>query len=1056
MSWHASRKSLRLVTTGLVAALMMTAGVASASTWLAVDPNGITFGDTTAATAPTVSVEVSDLTRLSVSAHVDGLELKRFENKTGSFTELGWPMAPKCGELGEPSVPVIRELFVAPAGADVVVSYTPGRATIIDEAAAGTTLLAKPVQPSVEKIPGAMESTPFAYDEAAYAVDADLPAERVVAQELGIVRGQRLWLLEIRPVAYNPVQRTVTLWSDIAVDIDFVGGTMPLDALNPKSGLASVILNPEVLPVVAQRGSGNYLVVVAETFAADIVSFANAKAAQGYTVETYEVAPGTSNTEIKNYISSLWGGPSSPDYILLVGDTNTVPHWVGQGTGSPDTDLQYGCMDGGDDWYPDIAVGRFPARTTEHLQTMIEKTLLYESGPLLDPDYVKRAAFMASVDNYQISEGTHNYVIDTWLEPDEYACDRLYQVTYGATTQDVRDSFNDGRFYGIYSGHGGTYSWADGPPFSQDDVRNLFNDGLYAYVCSFACITGTYTVDECFIETWVREPNKGAVTAWGSSVNSYWDEDDILERVLFDAIYDEDLDKPKDVGPMYDEAKMRLLDHYGPTGTIRRYFEMYNLMGDPALGHPGQCSDAGAAQLDRAKYACEDALLARVMDCGLNLDDAEIETVTVAVDSDSETGETTVLTETNPNSATFEGEFPVSTTDGAGVLLVAEGDTITLTYIDADDGLGGTDVIVTSTAVVDCTGPTIDNITVIDLEPRSAVVTFDCDEMARGVVHYGLGCGALYDTAGGGFALSPTVVLSGLDDNTTYYFTVDAIDEAGNVTVDTDCYTFTTPEVPDFFTEEFPSGFDLQWQRLTFTPNGTVDFYDACVEPIEALPTDPAGGTTISLSDDDYQSVSVGGGPVWFYGEAYSAVYIGSNGYLTFDSGDSDYTQSLDDHFDQIRISALFDDLNPSDGGTISYTSLLDRFVVTYEEVPEFLVGGANTFQIELYFNGVITISYADVSAQDAIVGLSEGEGLSPDYYGMDLSELGDCILMGDLNCSGIVDFFDVGPFVLAVTEPATYAAQYPDCNIMAGDCNGDGAVDFFDIDMFVEIITGS
>ena len=61
----------------------------------------------------------------------------------------------------------------------------------------------------------------------------------------------------------------------------------------------------------------------------------------------------------------------------------------------------------------------------------------------------------------------------------------------------------------------------------------------------------------------------------------------------------------------------------------------------------------------------------------------------------------------------------------------------------------------------------------------------------------------------------------------------------------------------------------------------------------------------------------------------------------------------------------------------------------------------------------------------------------------------------GDLNCDGSVDFFDIQAFVLAITDPAAYEAQYPDCDILNGDCNGDGVVDFFDIDSFVELVIG-
>ncbi len=60
----------------------------------------------------------------------------------------------------------------------------------------------------------------------------------------------------------------------------------------------------------------------------------------------------------------------------------------------------------------------------------------------------------------------------------------------------------------------------------------------------------------------------------------------------------------------------------------------------------------------------------------------------------------------------------------------------------------------------------------------------------------------------------------------------------------------------------------------------------------------------------------------------------------------------------------------------------------------------------------------------------------------------------GDLDCNGYVDFDDINPFVLAISDPAAYAAAYPDCNFMNGDCNSDGLVDFDDINPFVVLLS--
>lgn len=60
---------------------------------------------------------------------------------------------------------------------------------------------------------------------------------------------------------------------------------------------------------------------------------------------------------------------------------------------------------------------------------------------------------------------------------------------------------------------------------------------------------------------------------------------------------------------------------------------------------------------------------------------------------------------------------------------------------------------------------------------------------------------------------------------------------------------------------------------------------------------------------------------------------------------------------------------------------------------------------------------------------------------------------VGDLNCDGNVNNFDIDPFVLALTDAATYTATYPDCDINNADINQDGAVNNFDIDWFVNCL---
>lgn len=62
---------------------------------------------------------------------------------------------------------------------------------------------------------------------------------------------------------------------------------------------------------------------------------------------------------------------------------------------------------------------------------------------------------------------------------------------------------------------------------------------------------------------------------------------------------------------------------------------------------------------------------------------------------------------------------------------------------------------------------------------------------------------------------------------------------------------------------------------------------------------------------------------------------------------------------------------------------------------------------------------------------------------------------LGDLNCDGSVDLLDVQPFVLAISDPAGYAASFPDCDASLADTNGDGSTDLLDVGLFVQLLTG-
>lgn len=403
------------------------------------------------------------------------------------------------------------------------------------------------------------------------------------------------------------------------------------------------------------------------------------------------------------------------------------------------------------------------------------------------------------------------------------------------------------------------------------------------------------------------------------------------------------------------------------------------------------CSNTGIAGLNRSVYPCVATAGLSVVDCQLNTSDSVIDTVTVNVSSTSNpSGVNVLLTEVSPEAANFAGSVDLTNSVG-----IAHGDTVTLTYQDADTGSGSPGTV-TATATVDCVGAVISNVATSAIGPRVATATYSTNEPAKSTLRVRTACGgavlATFTTSRG---TSHTVSITGLQPSSTYFYDITAEDDAGNASSNDNngsCFTFDTLVVPDFFTELFTTNNDLDNRTFLWSPAANVSSYTLCQSPAFTLPVDPTGGTVLALTDDSNINVTLTGGQtVKLYGVAYPNVFVASNGFLTFTVGDSTLTESYATHFNKPRVSMLFDDLNPTQAGQISYKQLPDRFTVTYLNVTEHNGANQNTFQVSMYFDGRIEVTYLAIAAVDGLAGLSGSTAQNPDFGPSDLSAYPSC-----------------------------------------------------------------
>ncbi len=201
-------------------------------------------------------------------------------------------------------------------------------------------------------------------------------------------------------------------------------------------------------------------------------------------------------------------------------------------------------------------------------------------------------------------------------------------------------------------------------------------------------------------------------------------------------------------------------------------------------------------------------------------------------------------------------------------------------------------------------------------------------------------------------------------------------------------------------------------------------------------------GVGISLSDDSSRYVAFSEGFIFpFYGRQYSSLYIGSNGYLTFGSGDSSHYYNGEHQLGQLpRIAPYWNDLNPYGRTTIYYRQHNDRFEVTWYRISNYgSSSSANTFRVSLYPTGDIVMQWGQLQSDGRYIftGISPANG-QPSTV-VDLSEHQD----SEAFAGALYEHFQ-GDFDLANQHVIFQAigAGYSVSNIICEDSDGDRLCD--------------
>lgn len=163
--------------------------------------------------------------------------------------------------------------------------------------------------------------------------------------------------------------------------------------------------------------------------------------------------------------------------------------------------------------------------------------------------------------------------------------------------------------------------------------------------------------------------------------------------------------------------------------------------------------------------------------------------------------------------------------------------------------------------------------------------------------------------------------------------------------------------------------FDLEGRTVRFMPNASGG-YDTLVGAGSPGPA----GAPVDLQAGAFKELEL---PFAFpfFGSRQNRVFIHADGHLTLGEAEDPASGWSLGRFltGPPRVAALFADLDPSRGGSVSARMSAEAAVFLWQDVPGGGQINRNSFQVTLLPSGEIDLAYGEVGSRNAIVGLSPG-----------------------------------------------------------------------------------
>lgn len=309
-------------------------------------------------------------------------------------------------EAGMPDLAGTGRYIAVPQGASVSFKITSYRTEVIKD----IEIAPAPVLP-LDSDPSALK---YLWNSNVYSKNANYPENPVQLSQVTQIRGVDAVILGITPFQYNPVTKELTVYKDLKVEVNFIGGNGIFGDVSYRSRwwepiLEDVFINYSSLPkidfdnryrdIMLETG---YEYVIIRPNNAEFAPWADSlklfRNKQGIKTGVYTVTEVGGNTvsAIKNWVTNAYNTWTiKPAAVCLMGDYSTessgntgiISILQSHPASYPAYASDNYYADINNDEMPEIVFSRIIGNNATELQTLITKNLNYERNPSTDPNF---------------------------------------------------------------------------------------------------------------------------------------------------------------------------------------------------------------------------------------------------------------------------------------------------------------------------------------------------------------------------------------------------------------------------------------------------------------------------------------------------------------------------------------------------------------------------------------------------------------------------------------------------------------------------------------------